>query len=248
MQQTHTLVIIYRIGRILLHTLLGLALAAFVWPLLGKPRKRALTQCWCKILLNCFNIQVLTHGAPPSNTCSTLFVANHVSWADIHALNSVLPLRFIAKLEIKSWPIFGYLVKKSDTIFIDRTTRKDAARIVKIAADALHNGDNVGFFPEGATTQGTHLLPFKSSILQSAINANATIWPVAIRYSKSDGSTNAAMAYVGDMTLGESMMRVLKQKNPVVELYFLSPITSLESNRQAVSKAAFTAITNALNF
>ena len=176
-----------------------------------------------------------------------MFVANHVSWADIHALNSLISLRFIAKLEIKKWPIFGYLVKKSGTIFIDRTTRKDAARIVSIATEALKIGDNIGFFPEGATTDGTHLLPFKSSILQAAISANAMIWPVAIRYLNMDGSTNKAMAYAGEMTLGESMISVLKQKNPVVELHFLSPITALESNRQAASKAAFIAISNALN-
>jgi 1-acyl-sn-glycerol-3-phosphate acyltransferase len=248
LQQTHTLVIIYRIGRILLHTLLGLAIAAFVWPFAGKPRKQAITKWWCKLMLNCFNIQVLTRGTPPINARSTMFVANHVSWADIHALNSIIPLRFIAKLEIKSWPIFGYLVKKSDTIFIDRTTRKDAARIVKVAADALASGDNVGFFPEGATTEGTHLLPFKSSVLQAAISAKATIWPVAIRYSKPDGSLNLAMAYAGEMTLGESMMSVLKQKNPVVELNFLAPISTQDTNRQGASKAAFTEISNALNF
>ena len=176
-----------------------------------------------------------------------MFIANHVSWADIHALNSLISLRFIAKLEIKNWPIFGYLVKKSGTIFIDRTTRKDAARIVTVATDALNIGDNIGFFPEGATTDGTHLLPFKSSILQAAINANATICPVAIRYLNTDGSINKAIAYAGSMTLGESMMSVLKQKNPTVALHFLLPITTLGSNRQEASKAAFTAISNALN-
>lgn len=175
-----------------------------------------------------------------------MFVANHVSWADIHALNSIIPLRFIAKLEIKSWPIFGYLVKKSDTIFIDRSARKDAAHIVKITSDALASGDNVGFFAEGATTDGTHLLDFKSSILQAAINANATICSVAIRYSQPDGSVNLAMAYAGDTTLGESMMRVLKQKNPVVELHFLAPINTLSANRQAIAKAAYAEISKAL--
>lgn len=247
MQQTHTLVVYYRICRILLHTLLGLAIAAFVWPLIGKQARFDFAKWWCKLLLHSFNIKVIAHGELPANVHSTMFVANHVSWADIHALNSLISLRFIAKLEIKNWPIFGYLVKKSGTIFIDRTTRKDAARIVSIATEALKIGDNIGFFPEGATTDGTHLHPFKSSILQAAINANAMIWPVVIRYLNTDGSINKAMAYAGEMTLGESMISVLKQKSPVVDLHFLSPISALESNRQAVSKAAFTAISNALN-
>lgn len=247
MPQTHTLVIIYRISRILLHTLLGLAIAAFVWPFTHKNRKLKLTKWWCTGLLRCFNIKVLIRGTPPSNLSGAMLVANHVSWADIHALNSVMPLRFIAKLEIKNWPIFGYLVKKSDTIFIDRTSRKDAARIVGVASDALKNGDNLGFFPEGTTTDGTHLLTFKSSVLQAAINANATIWSVAIRYPNIDGKPNLAMAYAGDTGLGESMMNVLKQKKPVVELHFLTSITAPQANRQAASKAAFIAISSALN-
>jgi 1-acyl-sn-glycerol-3-phosphate acyltransferase len=247
LQQTHKLVIAYRISRILLHTLLGLAIAAFVWPFIGKLRKLKLTRWWCKLLLRCFNIQVITHGTLPNNPHRTMFVANHVSWADIHALNSLIPLRFIAKTEIKSWPIFGYLVKKSGTIFIDRSTRKDAARIVTIATDALKSGDNLGFFPEGATTEGTHLLPFKSSIVQSAINADATILPVAIRYSLANGGVNIAMAYAGDTGLGESMLNVLKQKNPVVELHFLPSISPLYTNRQAACRAAYAAISNTLN-
>ena len=237
----------YRICRILLHTLLGLAIAAFVWPFIGKQGKLDFAKWWCRLLLHCFNIQVIAHGAPPNSAHSTMFVANHVSWADIHALNSIISLRFIAKLEIKNWPVFGYLVKKSGTIFIDRATRKDAARIVSVASEALNIGGNIGFFPEGATTDGTHLLPFKSSILQAAISVNATIWPVAIRYLNTDGNINRAMAYTGNMTLGESMINVLKQKNPTVELRFLLPITTLGVNRQAASAAVFTAISNALN-
>lgn len=238
---------LYRICRILLHTLLGLAIAAFVWPFIGKKAKLDFAKWWCRLLLHCFNIQVIAQGVPPNSAHSTMFVANHVSWADIHALNSIISLRFIAKLEIKNWPVFGYLVKKSGTIFIDRATRKDAARIVSVASEALNIGDNVGFFPEGATTDGTHLLPFKSSILQAAISVNATIWPVAIRYLNTDGTINRAMAYTGNMTLGESMINVLKQKNPTVELRFLLPITTLGVNRQAASAAVFTAISNALN-
>ena len=89
--------------------------------------------------------------------------------------------------------------------------------------------------------------PSRAVFLQAAISANATIWPVAIRYLNTDGSINREMAYTGSMTLGESMMNVLKQKNPTVELRFLLPITTLGGNRQAAAAAVFTAISNALN-
>ena len=176
-----------------------------------------------------------------------MFVANHISWADIHAINSVIPLRFIAKSEMSHWPIFGYLVRKSGTLFIDRTRRKDAARIVPISAQCLQNGENVGFFPEGTTTEGASILPFKSSILQATIDAKAQIWPIAIRYPLPNGGANTQMAYAGNTTMGESMLNVLKQKNPVVELHFLAPIATLNRDRREVTQTAFIAIAKQLN-
>ncbi len=157
-----------------------------------------------------------------------MLVANHISWADIHALNSVVPLRFIAKSEIKAWPIFGYLATKANALFIDRTKRHDAARIVEATAQSLANGDNLCLFPEGTTTDGTEIKPFKSSLIQAAIHANAIIYPVAIRYPRLDGGINTKVAYAGETTLTESMQQVLFQKHPVVELHFLAPISTAD--------------------
>ncbi|MBA3695611.1 MAG: 1-acyl-sn-glycerol-3-phosphate acyltransferase [Methylotenera sp.] len=194
-------------------------------PLVRKPIKLYLISWWCRHLLAAFNIQVITKGHPPPVTTlgNTMFVGNHVSWADIHALNSLVPVKFIAKSEIQDWPIFGYLAKVN-ALFIDRTKRYDAARIVNIAAQSLQAGDNLCLFPEGTTTDGTVMKPFKSSLIQAAIQAKATIWPFAIRYPRPDGSINTDMAYAGDITLPQSMKAVLQQKKPVVELTFLTPI------------------------
>ena len=220
MQQNHFLTRYYRISRIFIHTIVGLVLAAAVLPLISKSHNLKLIQWWCGGLLRAFNIKVMLHGdLPPANANSIMFVANHISWSDIHALNSVIPVRFIAKSDIRSWPVFGYLVKKSNTIFVERGKRQEAGRIVKLTQESLSAGDNVCFFPEGTTTDGTGTngidmnslglqskpaLPFKSSVLQAAIDANAIIWPVAIRYSHPDGSINTQMAYAGDTTLIES--------------------------------------------
>ncbi len=180
-----------------------------------------------------------------------MFVANHISWSDIHALNSLVPLRFIAKSDIKNWPVFGYLVQKADTLFIDRNKRQEAGRIVEVTAQSLKSGDNLCFFPEGTTTEGTSLkgtrvLPFKGSILQAAINANTQVWPVAIKYLNVDGSINTAMAYAGETTLIESMQQVLMQKNPVVELHFLEPIYASGKNRRDLTKIAYEVIVTEL--
>ncbi len=157
-----------------------------------------------------------------------MFVANHISWSDIHALNGLIPLRFIAKSEIKNWPIFGYLVSKANTLFIDRNKRQDAKRTIDIAQKSLQAGDNLCFFPEGTTTDGTEIRPFKSSLIQAGILAAATVWPVAIRYPNADGSINTQVAYAGETTLAESMQQILLQKQPIVELHFLTPISPVE--------------------
>lgn len=228
--------------------LTGLSISAIILTFCSDATRRALTQWWCGSLLKCFNIKVNVFGSQPTKqTESTMFIANHISWSDIHAINSVIPVRFIAKLEIKSWPIFGYLVSKSGTLFINRSIRKDAARIVDITAESLQSQDNVCLFPEGTTTEGTEILPFKSSIIQAAIKAEASLWPILVYYPKPDGSPNIKMAFAGETTMVESMRDILNIRNPEVSLHFLSPINCKGQNRQAASKLAFEAINQQFN-
>lgn len=222
---------------------------ASVWALSNKKIRIKLTKWWCTKLLKHFSIHVLASGnLPDNNKINTMFIVNHVSWSDIYALNSIIPLQFIAKSDINTWPVLGYLARKSGTIFINRNSRKDTSRIVETTSQNLAAGGNIGFFPEGTTTDGTHLTHFKSSIVQAAINANATLQPVAIRYPLPDGGINTSAAYAGDTTLGESMWRILKHKKTVVELHFLTPIDTQSETRQALTKKAFDSISSQLNF
>ena len=248
MPEIKTLTRSYRISRIVIHTFIGLAIAAIVLPMLNKPHKLAIIKWWCGGLLRAFHIKISTFGTlPPANTQGVMFVANHVSWSDIHALNSLIALRFIAKSDIKSWPIFGYLVTKANTLFIDRNKRQEAGRIVQITAESLIAGDNLCFFPEGTTSDGSgiegkQVLPFKSSVLQAAIDANTRIWPVALRYVNADGSINTQMAYAGDTRLIDSMSQIINQKNALVELHFLAPIQATDYDRRGLTAAAYQAI------
>ena len=243
MPQASLIAQIFRITRVFLHTIIGLIIASVFLPFMAKNTKLALIKWWCGGLMRSFHIKVVTFGdLPPSTTKGVMFVANHISWSDIHALNSKIALRFIAKAEIRSWPVFGYLVEKANTLFIDRSKKQEAAKIVNITAASLMAGDNLCFFPEGTTTDGKQVLPFKSSVLQAAIAANSTIWPVAIRYLNKDGSINTNMAYAGETGLIESMLEVVKQKNALVELHFLSPIETSGKDRRHLTQAAYDAI------
>lgn len=223
----------------------GLIISTLTWSFISQQTKHRLIRWWCKGLLSRFGFEIRVFGEIPAfDSKGILFVANHISWADIHAINSVLPLRFIAKLELSGWPVFGYLIRQSGTLFVDRTRRKDAARIVEMAADSLSAGDNVGLFPEGTTTEGDVVLPFKSSLIQAAISANATIQPIAIRYPLPDGRINTKVAYAGDTTMGESMLSVLNMKKPIVELHFLPPFQT--HDRQTAANTAYEAINRRL--
>lgn len=243
MQKTSSFTRGYRVLRIVIHILIGIAITALVLPFASKELRLTLTRWWCKSLLNCFNIKVITYGKlPDADTSKTMFVANHISWVDIHGINSIIPLRFIAKIEVESWPVFGYLVSKSGTLFINRNIRKDAARIIEMTTQSLNEGDNVCFFPEGTTTDGTHILPFKSSIVQAAINSDAKIFPVAIYYPLPNKKPNVEIAYAGDTTMAESMLKIINLKQPIVELHFLTPISCQGHTRQVATQLAFEAI------
>jgi len=231
----------FRIIRIACHTLLGVILATIALPLANKQHKAKLIQWWCKHLLAAFNLRVVSYGNVPeadTQLNNAMFVANHISWSDIHALNSIVAIRFIAKSEIRNWPIFGYLVSRANTLFIDRSKKKDAKRTINVALQSLQAGDTLCLFPEGTTTDGTLIQPFKSSLLQAAIEAQSTIWPVAIHYPHPSGGANIDVAYAGETTLVESMQKILSQKQPVIELHFLAPITianAVQQDRRALT-------------
>ncbi len=202
----------------------------------NKPSQLRLIRWWCQQLLQALNVRVLVYGKTPpeyKTARNNMLVANHVSWLDIHAINSILPVRFIAKSDIKSWPVFGYLAKKSQVLFIERGKRQHAPRIVDITTRSLKAGDNVCLFPEGTTTDGTRIMPFKGSVMQSALHAESTIWPIALRYPSLDGSINTELAYAGETTLVQSILSVLRQQNPVIELHFLASISSAQLTKTA---------------
>jgi 1-acyl-sn-glycerol-3-phosphate acyltransferase len=230
------------------HVLIGLTLTALVLPFGGHRLRHTLTRWWCHRLLGCFNIKATASGTlPGTDTQGVLFVANHISWVDIHAINRVFPVRFVAKLEVKDWPVFGYLVKKSGTIFINRGRQRDAARVVQLVASALKLKENLCVFPEGTTTVGTVVLPFKSSLIQAAIDANATVIPVAISYPLPDGRPNLAAAYAGETTLAESMQAFLEMRRPCVHLHFCQPIAAAALDRQTLAERARIEIVSALS-
>lgn len=237
-----------RLARLHLHLLHGVAAAMFLLPCLTPEQCEQRIRMWCGKLLAILNIRVITSGQPPDDKARrTLFVSNHISWIDIWALKQLLPMHFVAKSEIRSWPVIGWLAEKSGTLFIERERRHDTRRVINGVEKALRKEENLCLFPEGTTTDGTELKPFKSSLFQAAINAEADIWPLAIHYPAALGGTNTAIAYAGETTMLQSLWAVLKQREIIVELRFASPIHACGKERRHLAHQARGAISSLLH-
>ena len=243
---THPLPRLYRAARTGAHVLQGVATTTLVFPFLGPASRRAIVRRWCGRLLRILNVDVRVHGCLPSEAGNVLVVANHISWLDIFALNAVQPVRFVAKSELARWPVVGRMMRGAGTLFVERTRLRDARRVNGQATAALAGGDIVAVFPEGTTTDGSELLPFKSSLLQPIVEAHGHVLPVAIRFMDGAGARSTAPAYVGDLSILASFWRVTGVRALIVELHALDAIPAGATPRRALANAAEASIRAAL--
>lgn len=238
----------WRLLRLGLHIMRGVLTAAMVLPWASSGTRMALTREWSRSLLALLGVRLEIRGIPLDRTSrNTLVVANHVSWLDIYLLNAARPLRFVSKAEVRDWPVVGWLAVFTGTLFLERGKRRDTARVNDAVTLALANGDCVAFFPEGTTTDGTHIRPFLSSLLQAAVNAQSTLQPVALSYLLPNGGIDTTAAYYGDMSMMDSLRNILAHRQTRAELSFLDPIDCSGRHRRELAKQAETAISSALN-
>jgi len=228
------------------HALAGLATTTFVFPFSGAARRRDLIQRWSLALLGLLRVECRVHGHFAPNGGNVLVVANHISWLDIVVLNAACPVRFVAKAELARWPVAGALARAGGTLFIERARRRDTHRVSQTVTEALRAGDIVAVFPEGTTSAGETTLPFKSSLLQSIVDADGDVLPLAIRYGDTAGARSAAAAYVGDDTFMASFWRVCATPGLVADLIALPRIAAAGRHRRALAQEAEAAIRRAL--
>ena len=191
------------------HVLVGLRTIATQFNRIDDNARQALVQTWSVQLLNLLGVELHKQGCV---THPGMVVANHISWLDIVVMNAANPVRFVSKSDVKAWPLVGKLIVGAGTLFIERTNRRDAMRVVHQIATFLTDGKTVAVFPEGTTGNSLELLPFHANLFQAAIAADAQVWPVGIRYLNAQtGQTSTAPAYIGDDTLVGSVWRTLRQ-------------------------------------
>jgi 1-acyl-sn-glycerol-3-phosphate acyltransferase len=240
--------IAYRLLRVVLHLFAGLLTCALVFPLVNAAGREARIHRWSKKLVALCGVSVeAMHGAHAQPVPRAMIVANHVSWLDIFVINSLHSCRFVAKSDIRDWPLIGWLCEKSGTVFISRGRIRDVRRIYEGLVASLHAGERVAFFPEGTVaTQGT-LLPFHANLFEAAIDAGVVIQPYALRYVDAQGKFHPAVDFVGDVSFVQSMIRILKSPGIRAQLQTL-PVVQIDGtpHRRQLAGAAEALIAGAL--
>lgn len=226
--------------RLLLHFLFGAITVATVYPFIHDERRLWLKQRWSRRLLAILHVRLDAHlyGIAPGS----LIVANHISWLDIHALNAARPMAFVAKAEIRCWPLIGWLAANADTVFIDRNLRRDASKANAQINRLLGADKDVAVFPEGTTTDGTQLLNFHSSLFQPAVDTGRPVQPVALSYHDAAGRRCTAPAHAGETTMGECCAAILACRWLTVRLQPTPAIVPRAEQRRDLARAAHGAI------
>ncbi len=233
-----------RLARMIMHLLFGVAIVLTVYPSMGQMRRYRVARWWSHRVLTLCRMDLQIRGALPDKPA--MFVMNHISWLDIYALNALQPSHFVAKSEIKSWPLIGVLCDRAGTIFIERGKRHAVHDVIRQLAQRMQQGHTAAVFAEGTTTRGDQLLPFHANLLQAAIEANVPLIPVALRYLH-HGQRTEVPAYVDGMSLAESMGKVVMTPGMSAELTLLPALHPAEfKTRHALAKAAQDAISREL--
>ena len=206
-----------------MHVLNGVLILCLFFPFISAKSKSTHTRKWSSKLLNIFGIQLEVFNQSILPNVPYLLASNHISWLDIHAINTFKPIRFVAKSEVESWPVFGWMAKQLGTIFIKRGSSRNAAEVVKQMTQVLQT-ESICIFPEGTSTEGLSVKPFKANLFESAVMSDSPVYSLAIQYFDiNTGLRSDVAAFVGDMGLLESMSKILNHRKLRIELRFLCP-------------------------
>lgn len=237
----------YRLLRVSVHLLVGLFICAVVFPWIEAAGRERHIKRWSMQLIAMCGVQVeIRHDAGAQPAPKALIVANHVSWLDIFVINSLHPCRFVAKSDIRDWPLIGWLVAQAGTIFIARGKLRDVRRIFEGVVASIHAGEHVAFFPEGTTAAQGTILPFHANLFEAAIDADVPVQPYALRYVDAQGKLHAAADFIGDMSFVQSVIAISRARHITAQLILLPVIETAGAHRRDLADAARRSIAAAL--
>lgn len=187
---------------------------------------------WAQRVLRVLGIACEVRGVLPGGP--VLVVANHVSWLDAIVLLALAPrLRFVAKADVRHWPLVGPLAASAGTLFIERGSARAAAAMVDRLAGHLHAGDGIAVFPEGTTSSGERVAPLAPALFEAACRAGCAVQPVALRHD--DGADGRRAAYVDDDSFIGSLWRLCRARGLVCRVQVLPAEDARGAGRRALA-------------
>ncbi len=205
------------------------------------PWARYLPARYHRLCCRIFGIHRACHGVRSTHR-PTLFVSNHVSYFDITILGATLEGSFVSKAEVGRWPLVGWLARLQRTVFVERADRIGAARQRDEISTRLDHGDNLILFPEGTSSDGIHILPFKTSLFAAADDSRVMVQPVSLVYQRLDGIPlgrfyRPFFAWYGDMTMWPHVWVALGMGQLMVAIVFHEPVRLADfGSRKALSE------------
>jgi 1-acyl-sn-glycerol-3-phosphate acyltransferase len=194
----------------------------------------------CRNGLRVLGIGYSTQGAPMAQMGAV--VANHASWLDIFALNASQRVYFVSKAEVAGWPGIGWLARAVGTVFI-RRARGDAAKQRALFEDRLKAGHKLLFFPEGTSSDGLRILPFKSTLFAAffteELRETCYIQPATVTYHAPEGAAERFYGWWGDMDLAPHLLQTLAaRRQGRIEVVYHTPLkVSDYPDRKALAAA-----------
>ena len=192
-----------------------------------------LIQYWAKRLLRILRIKITLTGEVLKflSKDTYLIVSNHISWLDIPVIFSLKLITFVSASEVKTWPIIGILAKISGAIFVDRNRKSSLVEVIQAMNHHFKNEkQSICIFPEGITSNGYQVLPFKSNLFQSAFESNKLLLPLSIKYKENNVLTNRT-SFHGSTTLFQSFKRVAKSNLIEVIVDIGHPVKPAQSRK-----------------
>lgn len=199
---------------------------------------RTLPWYYHRVLCRLLGITVEIEGQVP--TAPALLVSNHVSWLDIPILSTVKPLSFIAKNDVASWPLFGWMAKLQRSVFINRKSRFSTGHSARVIKTRFEKGDSLILFPEGTSGDGKTVRPFKSSYFGVVEGMDVSVIPISLVYLSNyclplTERRRSNFAWYGDMELLPHLWAALKLGPIAVKIIIHPPLSQRPRKQMAMS-------------
>jgi 1-acyl-sn-glycerol-3-phosphate acyltransferase len=233
----------WRVALVLVHLVVAILICATVvsWKRDAvmrnghEPFTHRVQRAWSRHLLRIFGLRAIRFGEPTSDPA--LFVANHTSWLDIEAMHTQRAACFVAKAEIKHWPLVGWLAASAGTIFHHRGNNGSLNHVMQTMVERMRAGRSVAVFPEGGTSHDGATGVFHARIFQTALDAQAPVQPVALRFTR-NGQRVLDRGFRDGESFVQNIVRLLGAPPLDFEIHFLDVVPPSPNARRHMAELA----------